>query len=311
MLSLEQFQHLQEYLTDQCKVTIKRNLIDTTGELTFSAKITGHRIHYIEYYSNTGRLIFEVSIPNYLFGNNIEMVKMNHVQTFYKKLQQDFYQLLNINIELNDITVTRLHVCYNLNIKNTGFCMNDWLTFFKKQRIPYKKEKQAHFSNDILEGIIFKAKINSEARLTFYDKEAEVRKKGKSRNISKAKNILRVEVKTSRQERAKFSQKITDLLSKDFFYFIMEKYKINQLLEKKYQEQEPNIPYHRLIEELQYKVTQLERILGFIRLKQDLQEMAQSLYEPKTFTNRQKEVLQLNQLIGQKIKNVKRLQIEI
>jgi len=55
---------------------------------------------------------------------------------------------------------------------------------------------------------------------------------------------LRIEVKSSKYERTTFKDnKMVNLLTKDFYNFIMQKYEVNEILESKYQEKEDEIPY--------------------------------------------------------------------
>jgi len=301
-IKLERFQALQKQ-QDQGNqsntyktIYITENLNRTLGELTFTATIIGHKLHFIKYYSNTRTLIFEVSIPKYLKGNNIQMLKENDIQTFYKTLQNDLKELLDININIKEVVCIGLHVCYNVNIKETHISMEEWLNFISQLQIPYKPLSSLHKDKGKVTGISFQANKNSRSRLTFYDKQVESKDKS-------AGGILRIEVKTSKYERNKYgSTLMIDLLRPLFFQFIMDKYQINEILQGKLEESKPvgAIDYHYLIQEHEYKIQKIERILGFLKINDDMQQNTQSLYERKTLQNRQKELQAFQQHIIQK-----------
>lgn len=303
MLDIEVFQQLQKR-NNVIGVSINEILNRQTGELTYTVTIKGHQIHYIKYFSSTATLIFEVSIPKYLKGSNVNMVNENDVLTFYTAIKNDFKKMFDLNIDIDEVKCSRLHVCYNIDITKSGFNMVEWLSFILKQKIPYKPKKSPHYDDDNLTGVTFKPNSKSQHRITFYDKESEMRENHKKAGL--AKGILRIEVKTSTYEMMKFSRNIKDLLTKDYFNYIMNKYKVNNLLKAKYDEEQGEIPYHWLINSQNYKVHQLEKLVGFIQIHNDLKEHAPSLYEQKTYRNRKESVSELNALIKQKNKASKK-----
>ena len=133
-----------------------------------------------------------------------------------------------------------------------------------------------------------------------------------SSDLNEGKNLLRVEIRTGRQDREKYgSNKITDLLTTDYFCYIVRRYKVNELLKVRDEELEQlEIPYFYLIDQQIYKIYQIERIAGHIKINNDLQEQAESLYEGGTYNNRQKELKAFFQLIQKPIKR-KLLQVEL
>jgi hypothetical protein len=306
VLDIGLFQQLQKKLKEKAQVIINESLNRDTGELSFNVIIKGHKIPFIRYFSNSATLLFEVSIPNYINGNNVKMIQKKDIQTFYKELQRDFEELLGVTLIINQIVCTRLHVCYNVDISESGFSMIEWLKYINHQNIPYKPLVSSYRGkNKRMTGVTFRANQGSQARLTFYDKESE------RPHEKEAKNILRIEVKTSRDERKKFGIYLVDLLEVKFFSFIMEKYKINEILRNKFKTVETSsIDYQNLIHQHEYKIHKIERILGFLKIYDDMKENTSSLYGQRTYQDREKEVGGFYELI-QVPKAVKVPQIEL
>jgi hypothetical protein len=307
-LPIETFQQLKQ--NENLHVNIEERYDSTTGEITYSAEILKHGLHFIKYYSNSCRLIFETSIPKYLYGHNVHVIGETDLPLFYSKVKTDLEHLLGINIDLDQVTVTGLHVCYNFNVSDTGYSVAEWLKHISNQEIPYKPEKEVYKYKGKINGVIFKSNPNSKYRITFYDKYEEMNRKNKTSRL--AKNMLRVEIKTSKHERKPFGNKFAQLLTKDFFMYLMEKYQVEEMLQINQANQETDqIPYVYLIDEKNYKVYQLERIAGHMRLVNDLDELAQSFYEKKTFENRQKELRDFHKAIKEQPKKRKILKIQL
>ena len=95
---------------------------------------------------------------------------------------------------------------------------------------------------------------------------------------------------------------MVNLLTKDFYNFIMQKYEVNEILESKYQEKEDEIPYFQLLNEHGYKILQLERVIGFKKINEDLEGNVHTMYKPETLEDRKKAVKKFNQLVN----NIKR-----
>jgi hypothetical protein len=135
--------------------------------------------------------------------------------------------------------------------------------------------------------------------------------KKKARNSDLGRNLLRVEIKTSKYELKKFGNRFSQLLTKDFFMNLMEKYKIEEILQYNQANQEiDQIPYVYLIDEKNYKIYQIEKLAGHMKIASDLDDLAESLYGSKTYDNRQKELMQFLQLIKEK-PATKNLKVEI
>jgi hypothetical protein len=306
-LPIETFQQLKK--NENLHVTIEERYDSSTGEITFSADILNHNLHFIKYYSNSCRLVFEISIPKYLYGHNVHIINEQDLPLFYDKVQKDFKTLLNIDLDLEQVIITGLHVCYNFNVSGTGYSVTEWLKHIGEKEIPYKPIQQVNMYKSKISGVIFKSNPNSNYRVTFYDKHHEMNRKEKT---TLAKNILRVEIKTSKHERRKFGNKFSQLLTRDFFMYLMEKYQVEEMLQINQANQESDkIPYVYLIDEKNYKIYQLERIAGHMRIVSDLDESAKSFYEGKTYQNRQNELKNFYEAIKEQPKKRKILKIEI
>lgn len=308
-IPIETFQQLEEE-ENHFEVVITENLDRKTGELTFRAQIKKHQIPYIVYHSTTATLVFEFSVPKFLYGSNHKLINENGINILFSKLSGLFKELLKFNIDVNEITVNQLHVCHNLDITDTGYTMQEWLSFISKKKLPWKPKKMVYYDTNNLTGVTFTTRKGKNS-ITFYNKEAEMINNDNSLS-NEGKNLLRVEIRTGRQDREKYgSNKITDLLTTDYFCYIVRRYKVNELLKVRDEELEQlEIPYFYLIDQQIYKIYQIERIAGHIKINNDLQEQAESLYEGGTYNNRQKELKAFFQLIQKPIKR-KLLQVEL
>ncbi|MFC0417736.1 hypothetical protein ACFFHH_20210 [Cytobacillus solani] len=309
----EQLKNEGTYIVD-----IKRNINADTGELTYSVSILNHSIPYIRYYFPSQTLVIEVSVPRYLFGDNVHMVKnASDIDLFFNKLHNDFKELLNISIDRNDwIAANRFDVSYNLDISKTGFLIDEWIIHTSQQSIPYKKNKTVHYENDDkLTGVTFKASATSHDKVHFYNKHAEVKQnkyyRDKEDILQRAEGMLRIEIVTSPYERDKYSSSklLSDYLTKDFFVYIMQKYKINEILHKKFEQEidEETFSYHWLKQHM--KVYQIETMLGYIKIQNDLEELARSLYSKSTYDNRIREFNKFQKLLDQQ-RETKPIQID-
>lgn len=307
-----------EALKAKYKVDIKRQVHDDTGEVTFSSYIKQHRIPFISYHSSSQILTIEVSIPNYLYGNNVQMViHEDEIKQFWINLKQDINLLLGTNIEADEWQRKRIDCCYNLNISTTGFHIEEWLTFISQESIPYKKNKAIHHNEMTRKktGVTFKANAKSPDKVMFYSKYDEVSnsKKAYSKEIIQlAKDILRVEVRTSKYEQDGFnkSKRLVDFLNVQFFEYIMEKYKVNAMLRKKTQQDngKEQLPYQWLLQH--FTIAQIETAVGHMDIKNQLNESAKSLYKKSTWDNREKLLQEFN-LRLQEYKDIPRHHIAI
>lgn len=290
IISKEQF----EALIPSYTVDMRERIDSDTGELTFSCTVKKHKIHYISYYSSSGILTVELSVPRYLYGDNVYMITTHdEIERFWRNLKQDIFELFGLHITKDDWICKRIDCCYNLNIENTGFVMGEWLDFFAEEKIPYKKNKTIHFNEMTSKktGVTFKANSQSQEKVMFYSKHDEVcAKQGHYPADAKerAKNLLRVEVCTSRHERKRFSdsKKMIAFLNIEFFQHMMTRYKINERLQKKSQQSRSDMPHEWLLQH--FSTTQLETILGHIKIKEALKESAKSAYTKSTWSNRER-----------------------
>lgn len=232
-------------------------------------------------------LEIECSIPKLVHGTNVHALSIDDIAIFWNRLSKELIEQLGVEIQKEHWKVKRLDVSYNFLVDNVGSYITELskLNMSKRTKVTYNEN----------ETIIFKNKSSS---ISFYDKEKECLSRKEERDIvEKAKGILRLEIRPARYHMAEYSpsRKAIDLLSMEYFSFIIEKLGINQLLE--------SINYHKIecdnsdlqkaLKEM--KATDIEKVLGFTTLINTIGEkvlLESGYYKVGTFRNR-------SELVGQ------------
>ena len=278
------------------------NIVDETsyidrnsGETNTVYRLKDEKIPYLIYYTNSQMLLLQLSIPKFLFGNNIQMVNEDDIMVFFTKLNSHLITLLHINVDPIDWTITnRIDVSWNFQV---GSNVSDYIMQLAKRKIPYKKTIVYNHN----ETVVFE---NKSSRIMFYDKHKQCLQTKESYEITKeAKGILRLEISPSIADIKKFShkKKAIELLTREFF----------QTLTKPILE---GITFHNIENELnlewlkqQKSISNAETIMGFRMISEAFGDsVLKELYSPKTLLNRKNMIEQLpftkvNKLLDLKI----------
>ena len=233
--------------------------IKDTGELNTQYQIKTEKLPYITYFSSSKRLIIQVSIPKFLFGENVSIIKPKDIIVFWDKLQKEIFQLLGVKISKVEWIVQRIDICWNFNVGNK---VSDYIQYLGKKKLPYK---QTHLINHS-ETVIFK---NKSSCIMFYDKqrECEVRKQTVALT-EKAFGILRMEIRPPLNAIRAYSseRKAVEILTLDFFKLNYEKV-IKDISFEELNLQTTNISFEWLG---QYKINRVETMLGFCIIKNSI-----------------------------------------
>jgi hypothetical protein len=226
-------------------------------------------------------LEIECSIPKLVYGTNVYSISIDDIAIFWNRLNEALIEYLGVEIQKEHWKVKRLDISYNFLVDNVGSYITElgMLNISKRKKVIYNEN----------ETVIFKNKTSS---ICFYDKEKEcLSRKEESDIVDKAKGILRLEVRPAYYHMRDYSpsRKATDLLSMEYFSFIIEKLGINQFLE--------SIDYHKVdcdksnlqnaLEEM--KATDIEKVIGFTTLINTFGEkvlLESGYYKGGTFRNR-------------------------
>lgn len=188
---------------------------------------------------------------------------------------------LNITVDKEQWKVKRVDVSYNFRVNNVEAYMNEIA-----KRVISKRTKIIYNEN---ETIIFKNKSSS---ICFYDKEKEcISNKEKQEIIEAAKGVLRLEIRPAIYHLKDYSinRKAVDLLTKNFFIYIIEKFRVNEFLSLQNQ-----LNANEVIKALNVmKVSDIEKVLGFNMIVEIIGEktlLEKRYYKSGTLRNR-KELL--------------------
>ncbi|MEK8130474.1 hypothetical protein WMW72_21430 [Paenibacillus filicis] len=74
----------------------------STGLLKTTYKMKDEQIPYIHYYDNSRTLVLQVSIPKFLYGNNVTLLQEKDIPLFFKRLQERMIELFQIEVSAAD-----------------------------------------------------------------------------------------------------------------------------------------------------------------------------------------------------------------
>ena len=174
------------------------------------------------------RLKVEVSIPTLLYGSNVNELRADDIDTFFKMMRKYISVKLKIKLSrippINTWTAEKVHVCKNFNV---GQLKSRYLNAMSGCSIPkYQKRTYNAKGSDRVESVEWKATKKKEK---LYDKEAEVEQQhqypDKSRHLKRAKGILRYEIELSDTEIRKISpgRRAVEILEMDVAAEILQK----------------------------------------------------------------------------------------
>nr|WP_158325167.1 hypothetical protein [Brevibacillus laterosporus] len=241
-------------------------------------QIKDERIPFIVYYAGTGTIIIQVSIPKFLYGDNVTLIKESDIDRFYIELNQHLNFLLKIDIPKEEWVIADrgIDVCWNFQV---GSRVEEYMRVLSVKSLPFKKTIVYGHG----ETIEYK---NKSSQIIFYKKEPQcINDKQSLDVIEKARGIIRLEIRPSKNDRSKYtkSRRLVDLLTKDFFKCITTN-ALNQI-------SIPDILIEDLpdIELLKQQISKIETLFGFIKLREMLGEAnLKKVYKQGTFQNRKK-----------------------
>ncbi|KRF27650.1 phage/plasmid replication domain-containing protein [Paenibacillus sp. Soil787] len=246
-----------------------------TGALNTKYVIYDEKIPYITYNDGSSILNVQVSIPKFLYGNNVSQISEGDILKFFEELQKRIFQLLSIRIEHEEWITKRCDVSWNFQVGND---VSEYIRHLSKQKLAFKNT-HSHNHDQTVE---FSNKSN---RIIFYDKHKQTKKmKEPADIIEQAKGVLRLEVRPSIHDMKKFSQarKAIELLNKELFEFMTGKV----LEELRYPVEVSSIGISWLMENKE-NISKIETLLGFQMLQSMMDETTlKELYRPATYGNR-------------------------
>lgn len=150
-----------------------------------------NKIPFVKYNATTFVLEVELSIPNFLFGENITLITTKDIDAFFTMFTHQLRNELRVDIDHSEWKVKRIDVCWNFNV---GSKVTDYLSQLSLMKYPRKDT----VTYNQTETVIWQ---NNSSRIMFYDKEKERRRKdASSSTIEQARGILRMEGSPSDHE---------------------------------------------------------------------------------------------------------------
>lgn len=275
--------------------------INDDGNFISKYSFTKERISY-KY--NLQKMILEIqlSIPKMIYGTNTTMITETDIEDFWIKLHTLLKKHLSINVSKEQWKVKRLDISYNFKVDNVGtyMCEINKMTISKRTKLTYNEN----------ETVIFKNKSSS---ICFYDKEKEcINKKEQQNVIEQAKGVLRLEIRPAIYHLRDYSQnrKAVDLITKAYFTYMIEKFKINEFL--KFQNKAGDSEILKALNVM--KVADIEKVLGFQMLVEIIGEktlVEKCYYKDGTFRNRKELIDEYNKNINQNGTKQKQLYIPL
>ncbi|WP_037285730.1 phage/plasmid replication domain-containing protein [Saccharibacillus sacchari] len=211
------------------------NIADHTSTFkTLRRKNNSSGIPYILYSlsdkdASTAFIKVEVSIPKFLYNNNVDELKDADIDLFCKKLRRYVAKHLNLPIKsippIQTWTVLKLHACKNFDV---GEHVQEYLQHYSNlSRSKYKRQSYYKKGSNAVETVVWSAKTRKEK---IYDKYSEVKQRSRDMHqlntLKKAVGILRYEVELSAKELYRQSngkRLVRDLLNPQVAHHILNK----------------------------------------------------------------------------------------
>ncbi|WP_338779131.1 hypothetical protein [Metabacillus sp. FJAT-52054] len=261
-----------------------------TGVLNDRYMLEQDEIPYIVYYSNTKSLIIQLSIPKFLYGQNVHVINKSDINTFWERLEQKLKELFGIIVERSKWIVQRIDVCWNFKVGNK---VSDYIKYLGTKKLPYKSTYCINQS----ETVIYK---NKSSRIMFYDKQKECKVNKQPEDIiSRAEGILRMEISPSYKNIQEIyaDRKAIEVLTVYFFKIITQKV-MEQISFNESGVNIMNLSYEWLSNQ---KINRVETVIGFNTINNYLGDTITKEIYGSTYYARKKwveeiEFLKLNQL---------------
>lgn len=246
-----------------------------TGALITRYKIYDKKLPFMKYIESSQTLTVQVSMPKFLYGDNVTILTEEDIPLFFERLQERLLHLFDVHVPHTDWTLSRCDVCCNFQV---GKKVSEYVRMLCKQQLAYKNT--ISYNQD--QTVEYR---NKSSRIMFYDKHKQTQKeKASSEVIERSKGILRLEVRPSDNDLRKFSptRNAIELLQKAFFDYMIEK----TLEQIEYPEEVSDMELPWLIENKE-NLSKIETILGFQALQSMFDEpVLRQLYTSSTYANR-------------------------
>ncbi|MGZ9583833.1 phage/plasmid replication domain-containing protein [Paenibacillus marinisediminis] len=238
----------------------------------YTYTIMNPRVPFFEYNPEQQKLTIQLSIPKFLYGNNVTLLKPEHINMFWEQLHDELLGTLLVSIQREEWIASRIDVCHNFDVGNQ---VSRFIVQIAKKSLP-RKATCLYNQN---QSVVFK---NKSSRVTVYDKYKQMKAKGKNPQLThQAFGILRLEIKCCKQQLRQYSSK------RIASYFLNIEF-CNRTLKLA----EPlftfiDIDYDDFISPdllNSHSITMIERMLGFGLILEKLGEQAtKELYSQSTF----------------------------
>jgi len=167
-----------------------------TGQLKTKYKLTDSLLPFIEYHDYSQTLVIERSIPKFLYGSNVTLLKASDIPLFFQTLHERLNILFNIQVSKEEWICERVDVSWNFQVGNQ---IGDYIKQLGTMSIPYKKTVVYGHS----ETVSFKNKSNE---ILFYDKAKECKRhKEPPSVIEQANGLLRLEIRSTYDDLKKYA----------------------------------------------------------------------------------------------------------
>jgi hypothetical protein len=267
--------NINENMLNQYNPKVVTFLDKATGALNTKYTIHDEKIPFINYTDGYRTLNIQVSIPNFLYGNNVTLLTEADIPKFFDGLQERIFQLFSINIEHNEWITKRCDISCNFQVGNK---VSEYIQHLSKQKLPFKNTHSYNHDQTV-------EFSNKSSRIIFYDKSKQMEKMKKPTEIiEQAKGILRLEVKPSYNDMKKFStyRMANELLNKAFFEYMTGKV----IEELKYPVDASSMNLTWLLENTT-NISKIETLLGFQLLQSMFDETTlKEVYTIGTLANR-------------------------
>lgn len=246
-----------------------------TGALNTSYTFKGEKLPYMKYIEGSRTLTLQVSIPKFLYGDNVTMLTEADIPVFFERLQERLLHLFDVYIPHSEWIISRCDVCCNFQV---GKKVSEYVRMLSRQQLAYKNTIVYNQEQTV-------EYRNKSSRIMFYDKYKQTRKEEESNEIiERSKGILRLEVRPSDNDLRRFSptRKAVELLQKPFFDYTMER----TLAQIEYPEVAGDMELSWLMENRE-NISKIETVFGF-RLLQSMfdESVLRQLYTSSTYANR-------------------------
>ncbi|PEB56977.1 hypothetical protein CON65_05880 [Bacillus pseudomycoides] len=177
---------------------------------------------HIKYYLQTKTLAITASVARVINKINNLIQGIFELETFWRNLDELLLNYLQITVDKEEWTVSRLDTTHDIQTKNIEQAVE------KLSKLSFSKYTKNLYNDN--EGITFSNKTSA---IVIYNKQEQYRSiKENEANIQAAANILRIEIRPSRYTMKQYdsTRKAVNLLTREYAEYILEKYHFKDLM---------------------------------------------------------------------------------